>query len=52
MRYAQARLSTKPSVQKPGRNGTAMPSEPDVKPRHRLPAMRNTCENAMVARPK
>ncbi len=29
-----------------------MPSEPEVNPRHRLPAMRKTWENAMVARTK
>ena len=48
----QTRLSVMPSVQKPGRKGTGMPSEPEVKPRQRLATMSSTCENAIVASTK
>ena len=41
-----------PSVQKPGWNGTGMPSEPEVKPRQRLAPISSTCETAMVAMTK
>src|SRR5262245_45362934 len=41
-----------PSVQKPGRKGTGMPSDPDVNPRHRLATIKSTCEKAIVASTK
>ncbi len=48
----QTLLSAMPSVQKPGRNGTGMPSEPAVKPLSRLAAISSTCESAIVAMTK
>jgi len=48
----QTRLSVMPRVQNPGRKGTGMPSEPEVKPRQRLATISSTCENAMVASAK
>ena len=48
----QTRLSAMLSVQNPGRNGTGMPSEPDVNPRSRLAVSSKTCENAIVASTK
>ena len=42
-------LAPMPSDQKPGRNGTGMPSDPEVRPRSRLAAISSTCESAMVA---
>ncbi len=41
-----------PSVQKPGRKGTGMPSDPDVKARQRLATMSSTWEKAIVASTK
>ena len=38
-----------PRLQKPGRKGTGMPSDPDVKAFNRLAAISSTCESAMVA---
>jgi len=38
----------RPSVAKPGRKGTGIPSPPAVKPRQRLTPMSSTWENAMV----
>jgi len=37
-----------PRVQKPGRNGTGTPSEPEVKPRQRLAMIFSTSAKAIV----